>query len=177
MPIEIFVFSGLLAGILTSLAQSWTRVIRQEYRNREERRWIRQGFEERISAHFGVPYEDFVPGRHRLEGCAAAHHVCPADAPCVHRGRRNGMVRAAFYIERARREEQAKREAAARYQAQSLVPWPRAEDVYEYEAMPGLLCGYRTPSNFPGLSTPPGSSTDLTAESTSTPRSPISVGR
>ena len=153
--------------------------MRQEYRNRQERRWIRQGFEERIATHFGVPYADFVPGRHRLEGSAAAHDSCPANAPCAYRGRQNGMVRARFYIERAAREEQTRLEAEtkARYELPSLVPWPREKDVYEYEAMPGLLCGYRTPSNFPGLSTPLGSSTDLTAESTSTPRSPISVGR
>jgi hypothetical protein len=187
MPIEIFVISGMLAAVLTSLAKSAVQVIRQEYRNHQERHWKRQGLMAGISAHHDVPYQDILPGRHRLEGCAAAHEICADDAPCAYRGWQNGMVHADYYIERAAIQRAAIERAAAERAAieraereveyERSIPWPREEDVSETDRMAGLLCGYRTPSSFPGLSTPLGSSVDFTADSTSTPRSPTSVGR
>ncbi|HEY4456150.1 MAG TPA: hypothetical protein VGN81_17695 [Pseudonocardiaceae bacterium] len=194
MPIAFFVISGILAGILTSLAQSVVHGMRQEYRNLKERKRLRIGLAERMSEHHGVPYEDIKPGKHRLEDSSAAHELCTDADPCAHRGWQNGMVHAEFYIERAEIErlakELARREAFARREAEEWpgagdmygIPWPRDEDVWESDRFSGLLCGYRTPnyrapSNFPGLSTPVGSSVDFTADSTSMPREPTSVGR
>jgi hypothetical protein len=167
MPITVFMISGILTGILTSLTQSGVRVMWQEYRNHQERQWRRRGLAERMSEHHGVPYEEIKPGKHRLDDSSAAHELCTDEHPCAYRGRQNGMVHAEFYIERAQRE--------AEYEPP--IPWPREEDVYEPVRMTGLLCGYETPSNFPGLSTPSGSNVAFTAASTSMPRSPISVGR
>lgn len=225
MPIAVFMISGILAGILTSLARSGVRNIRQEYRNHQERKQLRRGLAERMSEHHGVPYQDIKPGKHRLDDSGAAHELCTDDHPCAHRGRRNGMVHAEFYIERAEREELARQEAEwARREAEQArrgsewarrgseqarregewarreaeewqdIPWPRDEDCWESSRFSGLICGYdtpmsfpglspssscdyRTPSSFPGLSTPVGSSVDLTADSTSIPREPTSIGR
>lgn len=169
MSVTFFVISGLFAGTLTSVTKSWVYVLRQEYRNHQERRLKRRRLPEMISRHHGVPWEEVKPGRHRLEGCAAAHDICTEADPCVYRGYQNGLVHVEFYLERARLE--------AEYEREQPAEWPRQEDVDEFERMGGLLCGYRTPSSFPGLSTPSGSSADFTAASTSTPRSPISVDR
>lgn len=177
MPIEIFMVSGILTALLTSLAKSAVQVIRQEYRNRQERRWKRRGLAAGISAHHGLPCQDIKPGRHRLEGCEAAHDICRAEAPCAYRDSQNGLVHAEYYIQRAT-VERARIERARREAEYDLrIPWPREEDVYESDRMGGLLCGYQTPNSFPGLSTPLGSSVDFTAASTSMPRAPISVGR
>lgn len=191
MPIEVFLIGSILTGILTSLAHSWVHGIRQEYRNHQERKRLRIGLAKRLSEHHGVPYEEIRFGKHRLAGSSAAHELCTDDHPCAHRGWQNGMVHAEFYIERARLERLAKEQARREAEEWQDIPWPRAEDIpslraeeaWESDRFSGLLCGYRTPSSFPELSTPVGSNVasnlDFIAERTesSTTREPIFVGR
>jgi hypothetical protein len=175
MPIAVFAISGALSAMLTVLAVFGVRVIRQEYRNHQERRWRRRGLTERISAHLDVPYQQIKPGKHRLEGCRAAHELCTDEDRCAYLNCQNGMVYVDYYFARAELEQRERHEREAR--ALEQIPWPREEDVWAGDRFSGLLCGYRTPSSFPGLSTPSGSRTDLTAASTSMPREPTSVGR
>ncbi|HEY4022758.1 MAG TPA: hypothetical protein VGM75_28965 [Pseudonocardiaceae bacterium] len=95
------------------------------------------------------------PGKHRMERNRRAHRLCGPEHECAHQDRFYGRRKATYYINRARREA-----------------------TYRLGVTAGLHCGdYSSPSNFPGFSTPEGSTDFFTAVRTAMPRSPISAGR
>lgn len=142
-----------LIAALTVLAVIFVRVVAREYRSYRCRRRTRHNWEAAIVNAFGQEYLDLPQGKHRIERNPAAHRLCNEEQPCAHKHEEYRRVRATYYIDRA-----------------------RAFAEYLLGVTAGLHCDYST-TNLPGLSTPAGSSTPLTAASTSTPRPPISADR
>ena len=125
----------------------------REYAIYEDRQHKRRNWDKNIAKAFGAEYLDTPQGKHRLERNPAAHELCHTGIPCAHWDEEYRRVWAPYYIDQAH--------FLAKYRTEVV------SDLY----------GYSPESSFPGLSTPDGSSTDLTAVSTSMPIWPTSEDR